>query len=352
MSYKGFNPKYDDNKVKDTIYVGKKLSPQTENGKEHRIVEMIIDTDNTLSEKEIGEKKEYIVEEKITLYETKGGEQKYCGWLIRENDENILTGLRISRRIGKKTYGEQEVILNPTSIHKLKIFLNQIHLVDMDDPDRAKIKLPNKKYDEVITDDMYKDLLLRDQSSVDIIKKIATLRSMELGIEKLRNIIYDSDIREIDIQKFLRENIWMFGNEYTFIVEQEKINAKNILDIIPKNIENYIDVIEVKLPKETIINFDSSHKNYYPSASLTKAIYQTQNYIFELEKMTIDDKYKNSNNCKIIKPKGIVLIGSKEDLTNSQKEFLRLLNSSFHNIQVITYQQLLERAENIYNLQQ
>lgn len=351
MNYKGFNPKYDDNKIKDTIYIGKKLAPPAEKGREHRIVEVIIDTDKTLSEKEIGEKKEYMVEEKITLFETEGGEQKYCGWLIREKEKNILTGLRISRRIGKKTYGEQEVILNPTSIHKLKIFLDQIHLVDMDDPNKSKIKLSNKKYDEVITDDMYKELLLRDQSSVDIIKKIATLRSMELGIEKLRSIIDDNNIRETDIQKFLRKNIWMFGNEYTFIVEQEKINAKNILDIIPRNIENYIDVIEVKLPKETIINLDKSHQNYYPSSSLTKAIYQTQNYIFELEKMTIDDEYKNNNNCKIIKPKGIVLIGSKEDLTKTEKEFLRLMNSSFHNIQVITYQQLLERAENIYNLQ-
>jgi len=33
-------------------------------------------------------------------------------------------------------------------------------------------------------------------------------------------------------------------------------------------------------------------------------------------------------------------------LSDDEKKYLRVLNSSFHNLQIITYQQLLEKARN------
>ena len=81
---------------------------------------------------------------------------------------------------------------------------------------------------------------------------------------------------EVEIQHFLKNNLWLFGNEYSFIVENNKINSSNILDIIPRNVENYVDIIEVKLPNEKLFNFDESHKNFYPTSHLTKAISQVQ----------------------------------------------------------------------------
>lgn len=138
----------------------------------------------------------------------------------------------------------------------------------------------------------------------------------------------------------------MFGNEYGYIVEDEKINSQNILDLIPKNFESYIDIIEVKLPKENLFNYDKSHNNYYSSSKLTKAIAQTQNYIYELEKKSQDTQYQKDNECIIIRPRGIILIGSALELNQDERKYLRILNSSYHNLQIITYQQLLERAKN------
>ena len=138
----------------------------------------------------------------------------------------------------------------------------------------------------------------------------------------------------------------MFGNDYALFIDDEKINAENILDLVPKNLESYIDIIEVKLPDEKLFIFDNSHNNWYPAASLTKAIAQTQNYIFELESKINDQLYQKENNCKIIRPKGIILVGSKEELSEEENKYLRILNSSFHNLQIITYQQLLEKAKN------
>src|SRR5699024_216624 len=100
-------------------------------------------------------------------------------------------------------------------------------------------------------------------------------------------------------QKFLKKNLWLFGCEYCTFVKEEKINSKNILDGIPKNLEDFIDIIEVKLPTAELFHYDTNHKNYYSSSELTKAIAQTQNYIFELEKMTSNNSYQDDNDCVI-----------------------------------------------------
>lgn len=104
------------------------------------------------------------------------------------------------------------------------------------------------------------------------------------------------------------------------------------------------------MPEVELFHKDTGHHNYYSSSDLTKAIAQTQNYIFELEKMTTNEKYQENNNCKIIKPRGIILIGTKNELNDDEKQYLRILNSSYHNLHILTYQQLLEKAKNMLTL--
>lgn len=90
----------------------------------------------------------------------------------------------------------------------------------------------------------------------------------------------------------------------------------------------------------------SSHSNYYARSGLTKAIAQTQHYIFELEKKAVDRQFQAINNCKIVRPRGLVSYGSGTPLTAEEQQYLRILNSSYHSLHVLTYQQLLEKAEN------
>ena len=198
----------------------------------------------------------------------------------------------------------------------------------------------------MLTEEEFIELIKANINSIDGFSKLLSIQKMELAIDRLEKIIGGDYKNENKIQRFLKENIWMFGNDYTHIVENGRINAKNILDIAPQNLESYIEIIEVKLPKENLFNFDTDHNNYFSTAGLTKAIAQTQNYIFELEKATDDEEFKHKNNCKIVRPKGMVLFESKEHLNDEEQQYLRILNSSYHNLQVITYQQLLGKAKN------
>ena len=351
---KGFEPQYDDNKDEDVIYFGKAV-PNAD-GSEYRKMELFIgQSDNYLSEKNKdyeAEPVEFTKKEDIVLYHSTSGQQKIHCWLTETKYGKRITALNISRRTGKGVYGSQEVTLTVDAINALKLFLNNLHFIDT--LSKRPFKVPFSDLEgsqdafqaQAISDDEFNELIKANINSTDDFYKLLSVQKMELSISRLEGIISGDYDNEVSIQKFLKENMWMFGNDYAFVVENGKINAKNILDLIPKDLESYIDIIEVKLPNEALFNFDNSHKNYYSTSNLTKAIAQTQNYIFELENKTLDEEYQNKNNCKIVRPQGVILFGSENELSDEEKKYLRILNSSYHNLKIITYQQLLEKAKN------
>ena len=345
-----FNPEFDDYKKDGKIYIGKKM--ENEDGENYRMAEAICDYGNTYTEGKYDleqQSLEFKISEKIKLFESPTGQQKYWCWLVETEDGNKTSGLHICRRTSKgNIYNEQEVTLNPHAISVLKQFLDEIKLCNNDLS--YKIQTDNNDYEKVISNDEFMKLIEANINSIDDYYKLISLKKKENAVLELEKIIQGEYKNEVDIQKFLKKNLWLFGSEYYTFIKEEQINSKNILDGIPKNLDDYIDIIEVKLPTVDLFRYDTSHNNYYSSSELTKAIAQTQNYIFELEKMTVNDSYQNKNDCIIAKPRGIILIGSRNELNDSEKQYLRILNSSYHNIHIITYQQLLLRAKNMLSL--
>ena len=352
----GFNPQYDDLKKEDTIYVGKSYK---NNGSEDefRTMEILTSQNGTLltekNKEENSKPIDFNIIERETLFLSPSGQIKIFCWLIEDNEKIGIRGLHISRRASKGVYGSQEVTLNAKSVVLLKNFLNNIQVVDTSNKNAFKVpvsELDDKKYNSIITEEEFTKIIKSNIKSIDDFYNLLSLEKMKLNIDRLKSIISGGYQNEIEIQKFLKENLWMFGNDYSFIIEDNKINAKNILDIMPKTSENYADIIEVKLPNEKLFNWDPSHSNLYPTSHLTKAISQTQNYIFELEKKMTDEEYKEIRECNIVRPKGIILFGSNEELSIEERNYLRLLNSSYTNISIITYQQLLDKALTTINL--
>lgn len=348
---KGFAPEYDDNKKSNVMYFGK--SNPNKDGSSYRKVELFIDEDESyLSEKnkESGATPvEFQIKDIITLYQSQGGQQKIHCWLTETTTGKYVQAISISRRTGKGVYGSQEVTLTYEALFALRAFLNNLTLVDTKERTQIPITpevIGAEKIKQILTEHEFTELIKANVKSTDDFYKLLSIQKMDLAVERLEQIILGDYKNEVEIQRFLKQNIWMFGNDYVYIVENGVVNARNILDMVPQDFESYIDIIEVKLPKERLFNFDESHNNYYATSHLTKAIAQTQNYIFELEKKTADEEYQKSNDCKVIRPKGIILFGSQEPLNEGERQYLRILNSSYHNLQIITYQQLLEKAKN------
>lgn len=349
---KGFDPKYDDQKDDDMIYFAK--SKQKEDGSTFRKVELLTSDDVTyLSKKGSGDcamPVPFEIRENVTLFETNGGQQKIQCWLMESLDEKHVEAVHISRRTSKGVYGSQEITLSLKGLNALREFINGVFLVDT--PDRVKVPIAYPGggmldgSGKILSEQEFSQLIKANIRNTDDFFQLLSIQKMELAIERLKGIIEGDFENEIAIQHFLRDNIWMLGNDYVFVIENGKINSKNILDIVPRDFESYIDIVEVKLPTEKLFNYDESHSNYYSTAGLTKAIAQTQNYIYELEKKALDEEYQQKNGCAIVRPKGIILMGSREPLDDGERQYLRILNASYHNLQIITYQQLLEKATN------
>jgi hypothetical protein len=351
---KGFNPEFDDYKASNVLYVGKENKKS--DGSIYRKLEVILDQGaNYLSDKNKEHEStpiKFSIKDDIILYSSDSGQQKIHCWLMESDNNRSINAINISRRTGKGVYGSQEVTLTLDAIIALKKFLDNLFYIDM--TEKSKFKIPiselncsiQSTFSKIISENEFIELIKANVKNTDDFYKLLSLQKMNIAVKRLEEIILGDYKNEVSIQKFLKENIWLFGNDYALVVENNKINSTNILDLIPQNIESYVDIIEVKLPSESLFNYDSSHQNYYPTSNLTKAIAQTQNYIFEMENKTHDEKYQEINNCRVVKPRGIILYGSGRELNNDEGKYLRILNSSYHNIKVITYQQLLEKARN------
>jgi len=70
-------------------------------------------------------------------------------------------------------------------------------------------------------------------------------------------------------------------------------------------------------------------------------------YITEAERRMNDKKKTDKLGADILKPKITLIIGRSRDWTPNQKEQFRILNSSFHNISILTYDHVLSRAKKI-----
>lgn len=338
---------YDDNKLEDVLYLGEVC--EQEDGKKYRKAELIFNMDEVCLEKVKSQDviSANIVED-LLLYKSSGGQQKIFCWIEEYKQGHPFTyGLRISRRTAKGVYGGQEICLDLEATLKLKKFLENIFTVDFNNKKKTRIDIDKFIVGKTdiktvkISKEDFESILSYNIEHIENYNSIIEIKKREKAIERLEEIISNkhSYKNEVEINKFLEENLWMFNNEYVFFSKNNRINTKNILDLVPKTFDGYVDIVELKLPSVEIMHFDSSHKNYYPSSDLTKAIAQCMNYILELEKLL-------ANNPSFLRPKATIIIGNNKDLTTEENQFLRVLNSSYHNIKIYTYQNLLEKAKN------
>ncbi len=173
------------------------------------------------------------------------------------------------------------------------------------------------------------------------------LATYRVAVEKLTKLIQSSErVSEATFQNHLTENPWMFGSEYSELLDRRRWTRDEIQDfVVRRTTDGFVELIEIKTPLtgKSLFLYDTSHKSYYPSAELSKVIGQVQNYI---EKLDADRHAIKANDdedtCKI---RAKIIIGRDEDI--EQIKALRRLNSHLHRIEIITFDQLQRIAERV-----
>jgi len=150
-------------------------------------------------------------------------------------------------------------------------------------------------------------------------------------------------------QSWIYDNIWLFGSNYAKAIPKEKVGFQSIPDFLFPTVDGFVDIMEIKKPKFLIIKKDSSHAGaYYWDTEVNSAIGQVVNYFHEIElhQLEIAKKLKLST----IKPRAIILVGRTDKWDEEKKEALRKLNNSLHSIEVLSYDQILLRADRLVKI--
>ena len=175
------------------------------------------------------------------------------------------------------------------------------------------------------------------------------LKGKVKAIEEFQEMLA-KDLLEYDWQNWFQKNDWVLGSEFVCVLDERNIDTNSITDFLMRAHDGFIDIIEIKRPDRDLTFWHSSkdHNNYIPSLDLIKAITQASKYINEIEKRANDlDFHERADKMKVIKPRCVLIFGRSNNWNGEQREAYRILNASYHNLTILTYDHVLARASRI-----
>jgi hypothetical protein len=167
------------------------------------------------------------------------------------------------------------------------------------------------------------------------------------AIQEFENML-GANLLEPRWQEWFKRNDWVLGSEFVKVLDERQIDPQHITDYLMQAYDGFVDIIEIKRPEGSIRFWADTrdHDNYIPSSDLTKAIMQATRYIYEVEREANSVKFlERVGNVKTIKPRCVLIFGRSQDWNSDQREAYRILNASFHNLTIMTYDHVLARAK-------
>lgn len=231
-------------------------------------------------------------------------------------------------RQGVKRYLPIDQKFDPKSLAHLKAIF--------DNPDK------NKVLDFIATHSILPDELIVGLQTQSRIKAVN-----EFEIMLNRNLV------EQEWQAWFTKNDWVLGSEFVRILDEREIDTANIADYLMEAYDGFLDIVEIKRADNRLKFWADAldHDNYVPSSDLIKAITQATTYIYEVEREANSVKFlERVGNVKTIKPRCILIFGRSHNWNDAQKAAYRILNSSYHNLTIMTYDHVLDRAKRILEI--
>ncbi len=146
---------------------------------------------------------------------------------------------------------------------------------------------------------------------------------------------------EKDIHKFLTVNYWLLGIEYFGKIDSDidstgkRTGKTNIgrkhADFIIRRLDGLDKCVIIELE-------EANDKIFNEDGTFSKKVYDGINQAVD---------YSIENQLRGVYSKGIAVIGSvaAANLSEEQKTRLKLLNEAFHNVDILTYDQIIEKAQ-------
>jgi hypothetical protein len=250
--------------------------------------------------------------------------------------KRVLELLHLFSEMDLNAISNRSIVLDESIIGNSEETLRFLKLIATDPQGKQKISEVAKNLGLIEIGDI--DYVVQRRKAVKHFEEI--LNENKSFIEYKEKLGVGKD--EAVWQKFFEANPWILGSDFVEILKERVIDEDSITDIPVKDYDGFVNIIELKLPTEEFWT-----KENIPVASLTKAIMQCARYLTEMERRMNDNKKIDRLEAAILKPRITLIYGRSCDWTKDQKEQFKILNSSFHDIAILTYDNVLERARKI-----
>lgn len=185
----------------------------------------------------------------------------------------------------------------------------------------------------------------------EVVQRIASasrLIEYSKSLETLKGLVETPNIGEASFQEHLQKNPWMFGSEYSELLSRRTWTRDDKLDyMLRRTVDGYLEIVEIKTAfKESLFLYDRDHDSYYPSSKLSPVIGQVMRYIGEVERNR--DSILAKDREDTLKIRARVIVGRDGDAAHQAA--LRNFNAHLHQIEVITYDQLIRIAERVLSM--
>ncbi len=148
-------------------------------------------------------------------------------------------------------------------------------------------------------------------------------------------------------QKWFEDHTWVFGTEYIRRIDFRAIDPHATLDFILETADGYFDVLELKTPHVPVLVYDASHKTWYWSTDVAKVIAQAAKYLNAIERSA--DRIYRDEKVAIVRPRVRVVIGRSQGWNEEQREAFRRLSATLHGIDLLTFDHVMVRAQQLVN---
>lgn len=178
----------------------------------------------------------------------------------------------------------------------------------------------------------------------DIVRAVIH-RDRETELAEFANMLEQSLV-EADWQHWFERNDWVLGTDFVRILPDRRIDVANVSDYLVESLDHHLDVVEIKRPSTQFWSGQRDHGNLIPHQELTKAIVQSLNYVYELEReMNSAKTQARLGGTPIAKPRVLLILGRSATWSTDEFQAQRLLNAGLTGIQVLTFDEVLDKAK-------
>lgn len=222
----------------------------------------------------------------------------------------------------------------------------QVDLSGLDTSDVAKALISVLENDEIIEHidaiDFSDSLAFAFRNSIKIKSLIKAMDELEAALETENSEQY--------YQEWCERNGWVFGNQYVMRDTERRISRNDNVDLLASSVvTGYRDIIELKKPTFSVLNYDSNHDSYYFSAEVSKAIGQCHRYLDVFSEEAVAG-LRDNREIVAYHPRATIVVGRSNDWSEDQHRALHGLNSRMNGISILTYDHLLLQGRRLIDM--